>query len=200
VLYSFIGAPSGIGGGNACGTSGQPVCDGGAPAGNIVINTATGALIGTTTLGGNPTGCPQGGYDDGCGVVFQLTPPATQGNPWTESLLYVFNGPPNDGMLPSYNVAMPSSTSPIYGTAFAGGSTTDVCFPASYEGCGVVFVLLPPKAPSTTWTKSTMATFNGDNGGGPNGLILSPSGGVLYGTTYVGGLAGGYGSIFQVTY
>ena len=200
LLYSFIGAPSGIGGGSACGTSGQPACDGGAPAGNVVLSAATGALYGTTTLGGKPTGCPEAGYEEGCGVVFQLTPPAISGNPWTESLLYTFAGSPKDGMLPSYNLVMPSSTSPIYGTAFAGGSSTDVCFPASYTGCGMVYVLQPPKAPSTTWTKSNMAIFNGDSGGGPNGLIISPTGGILYGTTYVGGLSGGYGTVFEVTF
>jgi hypothetical protein len=165
-----------------------------------VFNTATGALYGTTTLGGNPAGCPEGGYEEGCGIIFQLTPPATSGNPWTESVLYTFAGPPKDGMLPSYNVLLPSSTAPIYGTTFAGGSGSDVCFPASYEGCGVVYVLEPPKTGSTTWTKATLATFNGDNGGGPNGVIISPAGGVLYGTTYIGGLSGGYGSIFEVTF
>jgi len=201
VLWNFLGAPSGAGSSPppTCGTSGQPACDGGAPAGNVVINGTTGALYGTTTMGGKPAGCPLGGYEEGCGVVFQLTPPATSGNPWTESLLYSFAGPPQDGMIPSYNIVMPSSTSPIYGTAFAGGSS-DLCFPASYTGCGVVFVLQPPKTGSTTWTKSNMAVFDGDNGGGPNGVILSSAGGILYGTTYVGGLAGGYGSIFEVTF
>jgi uncharacterized repeat protein (TIGR03803 family) len=202
LLWSFLGAPSGVGEDppQTCGTTGNPVCDGGAPSGNVVLNTTTGALYGTTTLGGAPTGCPLSGYEEGCGAVFELAPPVTPGNPWTESLIYTFTGPPRDGMLPSYNLAMPSSTSPIYGTAYAGGSTTGVCFPASYTGCGVVYVLQPPKAPSTTWTKSNMAVFNGDNGGGPNGVILSSTGGVLYGTTYIGGLGGGYGSIFEVAF
>src|ERR1022692_1620053 len=52
VLYSFNGAPSGVNGGTACSTTTQPPCDGGAPAGNVVLNAATGALYGTTTLGG----------------------------------------------------------------------------------------------------------------------------------------------------
>jgi uncharacterized repeat protein (TIGR03803 family) len=224
VLWSFLGAPSGIGSSPpaTCGTTGQPPCDGGAPAGNVVLNTTTGALFGTTTLGGRPTGCPQGGYEQGCGAVFELVPPATLGNPWTESLLYSFAGstaacvsggsPACDGANPSGNLAMPSSTSPIYGSAFAGGSPTDICFPASYYGCGIVFTLQPPKAPSTKWTKSSLAFFNGDGeicsnnatnigcGGGPNGVILSTAGGILYGTTYVGGDGGGYGTVFEVTF
>jgi hypothetical protein len=64
----------------------------------------------------------------------------------------------------------------------------------------MAYFLSPPVAPSTTWTKTNLAIFNGDNGGGPNGVILSPAGGLLYGTTYEGGLAGGYGSIFQLTF
>jgi len=30
-------------------------------------------------------------------------------------------------------------------------------------------------------------------------VILNPAGGLLYGTTYVGGLSGGYGTIFELT-
>jgi uncharacterized repeat protein (TIGR03803 family) len=201
VLYSFNGATSGAGGGTACGTTGQPACDGGAPAGNVVLNTATGVLYGATTLGGNPTGCPLGGYEQGCGVVFQLTPPTPPSTTWIESLLYTFAGPSQDGMLPSYNLASPPSGGPLYGTAFAGGSSSaNACFPASYTGCGMVYVLRPPTPPSTTWTKTNLANFYGDNGGGPNGVVLSPTGGLVYGTTYLGGTSGGYGTIFEVSF
>ncbi|MGA2738227.1 MAG: choice-of-anchor tandem repeat GloVer-containing protein [Bryobacteraceae bacterium] len=203
VLYSFNGAFSGVGETPPvpCGTSGQPVCDGGAPDGNVVINSATGALFGTTTLGGNPAGCPQGGYEQGCGAIFQLTPPVAPSTTWTESLLYAFTGAPQDGIIPASNIVMPSSTGPLYGTTFAGGAAgINVCFPQSYTGCGIVYTLRPPVAPSTTWTKADLAVFNGDNGGGPNGVVLSSGGGVLYGTTYDGGLSGGYGTIFQLTF
>jgi uncharacterized repeat protein (TIGR03803 family) len=201
VIHSFNGAPSAVDGGSACGTTGDPTaCDGGAPAGNVVLNTATGVLYGTTTLGGTSTGCPQGGYEQGCGVVFQLTPPVAPSATWTESLLYVFAGPPSDGMLPSANLVFAPTGGTLYGTTFAGASTTDRCFPGSYLGCGMAFLLKPPAAPSTTWTKSNLAIFNGNNGGGPNGVTLSPAGGLLYGTAYEGGLAGAYGTIFQLAF
>ena len=200
VIYSFLGAPSGVDGGNACGTSGQAACDGGAPAGNIVLNRTTGVLYGTTTLGGNPNGCPLGGYFQGCGAVFQLTPPTPPSSTWTETLIYAFGGAPRDGALPSYNLVYPTSGGPLYGTTFAGGSSPEMCFPTSYGGCGTAYVLRPPTPPATNWSKITLASFNGDNGGGPNGLILSSAGGVLYGTAYVGGLAGGYGTVFQLTF
>jgi uncharacterized repeat protein (TIGR03803 family) len=199
VLYSFNGAPSGAGESppTPCGTTGQPACDGGAPAGSLLVNATTGVLSGTTTLGGDPTGCPQGGYEQGCGTVFQLTPPTPPATTWTETLLYTF-GPPQNAMLPSYTLAAPASGNPIYGTAFTGASSSFACFPESYTGCGMVFVLQAPKPPATAWTLSTMAVFNGDNGGGPNGVILSP--GLLYGTTYEGGLSGGYGTVFQIAF
>ena len=201
VLYSFNGAPSGAGGGTACTSSTQPPCDGGFPAGNLLVNATTGVLSGTTTLGGDPTGCPQGGYEQGCGTVFQLTPPTPPATTWTETLLYTF-GPPQDAMLPSYNLAAPAGGSPIFGTAFSGASSSFACFPESYTGCGMVFVLQPPKPPATAWTLGTMTVFAGDNGGGPNGVIMGTfnGGAVLYGTTYEGGLSGGYGTVFQVAY
>jgi len=198
VLHSFNGAPSAAGGGSACGTTGDPTpCDGGAPLGNLLINATTGVLTGTTTLGGNPTACNQINYEQGCGAVFQLTPPVPPATAWTESLIYIF-GPPQNAMLPSYNLAAPAAGNPIYGTAFSGASTLSSCFPESYTGCGMVYVLRPPTPPAKAWTFSGMAFFNGDNGGGPNGVILSP--GVLYGTTYEGGLSGGYGTVFEIVY
>ena len=199
VIYSFNGAPSAANGGTACTSSTQPPCDGGAPAGNLLVNATTGVLTGTTTLGGDPTGCPQGGYEEGCGTVFQLTPPVPPSIAWTESLIYTF-GPPQDAMLPSYNLAAPPGGSPFFGTAFSGASSSFACFPESYTGCGMVFVLRPPTPPSTAWTLNTMAVFAGNNGGGPNGVIMSPAGGLLYGTTYEGGLSGGYGTIFQIAF
>jgi uncharacterized repeat protein (TIGR03803 family) len=200
VIYTFNGAPNGVDQGEACNTTQDPTpCDGGSPAGNVVLNTATGVLYGTTTLGGKPTGCPQGGYEQGCGAVFQLTPPVAPSITWTETLLYVFAGPPTDGMLPSGNLAFAPSAGTLYGTTFAGASTQDRCFPGSYVGCGLAYSLKPPVAPSTTWTKSSLAIFNGNNGGGPNGVTLNSATGVFYGTTYEGGLAGAYGSIFQLT-
>jgi hypothetical protein len=50
-----------------------------------VIAGADGTLLGTTLVGGSTLNfhCPAG-----CGVVFQLTPPAQQGATWTNQVLY----------------------------------------------------------------------------------------------------------------
>jgi uncharacterized repeat protein (TIGR03803 family) len=198
-LYSFNGAPSAADGGIACTTTSVPPCDGGFPWGNLVLNTTTGVLTGTTSLGGDPTGCPVGGYTQGCGTIFQLTPPVAPSTTWTETLLYTF-GPKQNALLPSFNlVGTGTGTGPFYGTTFTGASTSLDCFEAT-TGCGMVFVLRPPVAPSTTWTFNTLAVFNSDNGGGPTGVIMGPTAGTLYGATYDGGLSGGYGTVFQVTF
>src|SRR5579863_6059290 len=76
VLYSFQGGT-----------------DGSTPAGGVVFD-KVGNLYGATTDGG-ANNCP--GIAQ-CGTVFQLQPPAKQGDPWTENQLYIFKGKnSNDG-------------------------------------------------------------------------------------------------------
>src|SRR5450755_1130869 len=69
-----------------------------------VIHKFTGSPDGTTPLGalvpdqaGNLYGtAPEGGFcrvsTHGCGVVFELSPPAILGGDWTETILYTFTG------------------------------------------------------------------------------------------------------------
>jgi hypothetical protein len=102
--------------------------DGGVPDAGVVLDGA-GALYGTTALGGQVTGgngqCSFGSY--GCGTVFKLVPPSTQGGSWTESVLHAFSnfeGYPNSpvlllrnnlyGTTPQYD----SDTTLAPGTAF----------------------------------------------------------------------------------
>src|SRR5579863_10501983 len=71
--------------------------DGGNPSSAVVFD-SEGNLYGTT---------PNGGA--GCGIVYELSPPATVGGEWTETILYEFNPqgmgigipPGNDGCNPS---------------------------------------------------------------------------------------------------
>lgn len=72
VLYSFNGGT-----------------DGGYPERTLTLD-AAGNLYGTTGIGGDPS-CT-GGNGDGCGIVFQLAPPAVQGRSWTETILHRFAG------------------------------------------------------------------------------------------------------------
>jgi uncharacterized repeat protein (TIGR03803 family) len=165
---------------------------------NILYGTTFWA--GVTPVGAPPpgTGCPLGGYPAGCGTAFSLTPPATTGAPWTFGVLYTFKGTGSDGAHPSQNMSL-NSSGVLYGTTFSGGSTNGVCFGASYPGCGTVFILRPPATSGAAWTESVVHDFNGDDGGGPNGVIPDGTSGIYYGATYNGGTSGGYGTVFQLT-
>ena len=47
----------------------------------------------------------------------------------------------------------------VYGSSFYGGITGGDCFA---EGCGTVFSLTPPVAPSHKWTESILYEFAGE--------------------------------------
>ena len=178
VLYSFAGSTDGSG-----------------PEAGVTVGAGS-ILYGTAFWGGSSTGCPLGGYPTGCGTIFSLAPPTTKGNPWTFTVLYTFTGTGTDGAHPSQNLYL-ASTGTLYGTTFSGGSTSNVCFTASYPGCGAAFSLAPPATSGNPWTETILHDFNGDDGGGPNGLIPGASG-VYYSTTYNGGTLGGFGTLFQL--
>src|SRR5580704_17453538 len=71
---------------------------------------AGGVLYGTTFLGGST----------GNGTVFQSNPPASSGAPWTETVLYSFQGG-TDGSGPRGSVIRMSNGT-LYGTTFGGGN------------------------------------------------------------------------------
>jgi hypothetical protein len=76
--------------------------DGAFPNGGLTFD-ASGTLYGTASQGGN-SGCPNSG-SVGCGVVFTLTPPTTEGGAWTQSVLYTFEGV-NDGANPNVSLIL----------------------------------------------------------------------------------------------
>ena len=97
----------------------------------------------------------------------------------TITTLASFNG--TNGITPNGDLIM-DRTGNLYGTTAAGGAS----------GEGTVF-----EVATATGTISTLATFNGTNGSGPNGGLLVDTSGNLYGVTYQGG-ALGYGTIFEL--
>jgi hypothetical protein len=72
--------------------------DGATPEGGLVID-AAGNLYGTTGYGGSGP-CTLLGGAVGCGTVYELSPPAEHGDPWTETVLYSFQGG-HDGFVAS---------------------------------------------------------------------------------------------------
>jgi uncharacterized repeat protein (TIGR03803 family) len=121
-----------------------------------------GTLYGTTLAGGN------GGGDSG--TVFSLTPPATPGAAWTETVLYNFK--PEGGTEPLTGVVV-SPSGVVYGNTY----DTQIGY-----GRGTVFALAPPATPGEPWSQYTIHAFIPPDGGNPiTPMILR--GGVLYGST-----------------
>jgi hypothetical protein len=156
ILYSFAGSPG----------------DGGNPRYGVLTIGGGGVLYGTTEFGGSG-GCVSS--SPGCGTVFSLTPPASPGGAWTETIIEDFNGT-TGGAYPT-GVTL-SSGGALYGTTAEGGGVT--CYYAAYS-CGTVFSLTPPASPGGAWTEEVLYDFTGTSTGtGPGGLVIGPAG-VLYG-------------------
>jgi hypothetical protein len=108
--------------------------DGAFPAAGVILG-KNGVLYGTTTYGGSATSgssCNSGAGATGCGTVFQLTPPAVAGGPWTETILHSFTGQNGDGSIPGPLTLSPKGV--LFGPARSGGGT---------DGAGTIFALVP---------------------------------------------------------
>jgi uncharacterized repeat protein (TIGR03803 family) len=138
--------------------------DGGAPNGSLVFDSA-GNLYGTTLQGGPAN----------MGAVFELTPPASPGGSWTETVLYSFqsNG---DGNSPLANVIFDKAGN-LFSTAWMGGNLRQ----------GTVFQLTPSSS-GGEWTETILHNFgSGSDGQEPNDGLIWGHDGALYGTTAQGG-------------
>lgn len=158
-----------------------------------------GVFYGTTASGGASTTCLFGA-SLGCGTVFQLTPPATAGGAWTETVIYSFTALNGDGAYPVAGVVL-GKGGVLYGTTTYGGAATSgspCIFSGTTPGCGTVFKLTPPATPGGSWTETILHSFTGQDGEGavPGPLVLNADG-VLFGPTWSGGAAG-QGTIFAV--
>jgi len=169
VLYSFQGGT-----------------DGYQPAGGVVFD-KQGNLYGATTDGGSSS-C-RGPFQ--CGTVFQLKPPTKSGDPWTETVLYVFKGSDsNDGASPFGGLIWDQAGN-LYGTTGYDG-TGDCILLGSRVGCGTVYELSPPTQKGGVWIETVIYNFKGDTDGQlPIGDLVFDKQGNLYGATQYGG---GYGS------
>jgi len=136
--------------------------DGAYPSARVVIG-AGGVLYGTTSDGGAA----------GKGTAFSLTPPASAGDSWTETVLHNFQGTP-DGGTPYAELAI-GSGGVLYGTTRYGGAT----------GVGTVFSLTPPATPGGAWTEAVLHSFDGRRDGAEPfaGVAIDAASGSLYGTT-----------------
>ena len=144
ILYSFRAIGSG---------------DGRGPGGELVRD-AKGNFYGVTTLGGT----------NDLGAVYEVSPPAAQGAPWTETVLYSFNG--TDGTLPAGRLLL-GPGGKLFGTTDGGGANS----------AGTVFELTPPTVSGNPWTETILYSFTGGSDGtSPENGVIADQSGRLYGT------------------
>jgi len=132
--------------------------DGWGPNSSAVVGSG-GAIFGTTT-------------GPGYGTVYGAQPPASPGQPWTESVLMQGTGIAT-ALNPNNVVAGPNGV--VYGTDVGGGDYWR----------GSVFELAPPPLPGEAWTETLLYSFgavDSNDGTGPVGLALAADG-TLYGVT-----------------
>jgi hypothetical protein len=186
VLYSFQG-------GN----------DGYTPVNGVVFDKA-GNLYGVNSWGGDSSCSSQG-----CGTVFELSPPDHKGA-WRETVIYAFEGVntgAGDGYTPAGSVIIDQQGN-LYGTTSMGGTGPCILL-GSAAGCGIVYELSPPKQKGGAWRYSILYNFQGGNDGYfPIGDLVFDSQGNLYGATWFGGgkgttcnlyYGGNCGSVFKLS-
>jgi hypothetical protein len=156
--------------------------DGQTPVGSVVFDSA-GNLYGATTEGGSSS-C-MSPYQ--CGTIYQLAPPAKKGDPWTETVLYVFQGNAmNDGASPFGGLVIDSAGN-LYGTTGYGGKGNCVLL-GDRVSCGTVFELSPPTQKNGAWTERVLYSFQGGTDGYvPWGDLVFDNTANLYGATEFGG-------------
>jgi uncharacterized repeat protein (TIGR03803 family) len=142
------------------------------PAAGVELVLPDGSLLDGTEMGGGANG----------GVIYNLRPPPSFPGAWTETIAHSFV--PQGSWLP--NGALVTNGHGVY------YGTSSGVFP--YAGnpcpgkCGIVFQLVSPAVTGAGWAYSVLYQFKGDTDGAAPlaGVILGP-GGVLYGTTSIGG-------------
>ena len=164
----------------------QSVPDGATPVGAVVFD-KQGNLYGATRDGGSSS-CPS---VQQCGTVYRLAPPAKSGDPWKETVLYIFKGNTSkDGASP-YGGLVIDAAGNLYGTTGYGGTRNCVVL-GILMGCGTVFELSPPRQKGGKWTETVLYSFpTPKQGFVPWGDLVFDGAGNLYGATIYGG---GYGT------
>ncbi|HEY7993005.1 MAG TPA: choice-of-anchor tandem repeat GloVer-containing protein [Candidatus Eremiobacteraceae bacterium] len=158
------------------------VADGFGPLG--LVADEEGDLYGTTYLGGPNTNCYQG-----CGTIFELSPPSTPGGKWTKTIIHAFNADGVDGYQPTPSIFLDDVEGNIFGTTYSGGA----------HNAGAVYELVPPIEQNEPWNEYILFSFQyGGTSPDIGGALFPTAGGGFYATTIGGGSAGG-GTLSSLT-
>ncbi len=158
------------------------------PSGGLIMDSA-GNLYGVSAYGGTGS-CVLLGTSAGCGTVYELSPPQQKGGPWTETILYSFQGGNDDGYYAWGSLTFDKAGN-LYGATQFGGGKGNTCNIFYGGNCGIVFKLAPPTKKGGEWTEQVLHAFaGGKDGAGPNGGLLLDKHGVIYGTSSSGGNQG----------
>jgi uncharacterized repeat protein (TIGR03803 family) len=154
--------------------------DGGDPYAGVTID-GRGNLYGAAYVGGSTCGC---------GTVFKMKPPTTQGGSWSFLALHQFAGGTTDGYGPLSPVTLDKAGN-VYGTTYAGGT-----FDSTASFSGTAYKVSPS---GSAWTESLIWSFGGPGDGSYTySWLVFDSVGNIYGTTAFGG-AGGQGTVFELS-
>jgi|HubBroStandDraft_1064217.scaffolds.fasta_scaffold04000_5 hypothetical protein len=98
---------------------------------------------------------PFGGIPAALGTVFALTPPASAGGAWTETVIHSFAGSGSDGADPTAGLAI-GAGGVLYGTTYYGGNGS-----ACYLHCGALYSLTPTVSTDGAWRETLLHNFSG---------------------------------------
>jgi hypothetical protein len=173
--------------------------DGALPNTGLVAD-ATGALYGTTSVGGGGHCYPYlgSGFWTGCGVVFKLTP-STSG--YTESILHRFQGGQSDGDEPNGQIALDPSGN-VYGATYYGAGPCSITKGSGFHimcGQGTLYELSPG---ASGYSESILNVFNGASKGVSASTGVHPSGVLYFDGSLFGVASGGphgQGIVYEAT-
>ena len=144
------------------------------------------------SVGGDPEYGPAAVAVAPVGSVYELTPPAQAGNPWTEAVLYNFQNV-DEGYV-AYGDLTFDKAGNLHGVTLFGGGKGTTCDSLYGGQCGTVFKLNRPKMKGGEWTETVLHRFAGPaqgvaygDGALPNGGLMLDSAGNVYETTLNGG-------------
>jgi hypothetical protein len=148
--------------------------DGGFPGSPLFI-AANRDLVSSTLMGGTANQ----------GTIFQLSPPASSTDPWTEEILFNFQGEPDDGSGP-LGPQLRGQNGMTFGTTSSGGASN----------CGTAYRLTPT---SNGDDETVLFNFTcGADGGRPQEGLITDGKGNLFGTTETNGALNN-GVVFELT-